>query len=79
MRTQNFSLTILTLVVLALITITSSGNAQDRQFATKGVTEISGVYRIQISLMYLTAKQEMQFLFLLSHLKLVILLLMVWN
>jgi len=42
MRTQNFSLTILTLVALLLITITSSGNAQDRQFATKGITELSG-------------------------------------
>jgi hypothetical protein len=42
MKTQNFSLTILTLVALSLITISSSGNAQDRQFATKGVTEITG-------------------------------------
>jgi hypothetical protein len=42
MKTQNFSLTVMTLVVLLLITIVSSGNAQDRQFATKGITEISG-------------------------------------
>jgi hypothetical protein len=42
MKTQNFSLTILTLAALSLIMISSGGNAQDRQFATKGVTEISG-------------------------------------
>ncbi len=42
MKTQNFSLTVITLVVLSLITIVSSGNAQDRQFASKGITEISG-------------------------------------
>ena len=42
MKAQNFSFTIMTLVTLSLITITSSGNAQDGQFATKGVTEISG-------------------------------------
>jgi len=42
MRTQKFSLTILTLVALSLITISSNGIAQDRQFAAKGVTEISG-------------------------------------
>jgi hypothetical protein len=42
MKTKNFSGTILILIVLLLITITSSGIAQDRQFATKGVTELTG-------------------------------------
>ena len=42
MKTQNFSLAILTFAALSLFTISSSGIAQDRQFAAKGVTEISG-------------------------------------
>jgi len=42
MKTQNFSLAILTFAALSFFTISSSGIAQDRQFAAKGVTEISG-------------------------------------
>ena len=42
MKTQNFSLAILTFASLSLFTISSSMIAQDRQFAAKGVTEISG-------------------------------------
>ena len=42
MKTQNFSLAILTFAALSLFTISSSGIAQDRQFAKEGVTEISG-------------------------------------
>jgi hypothetical protein len=42
MKTKKNSLTVMSLITLSLITIVSSGNAQDRQFATKGITEISG-------------------------------------
>ena len=42
MSKQKFSLKFLTLAALSLVTISSNGIAQDRQFAAKGVTEIAG-------------------------------------
>lgn len=42
MNTKNFLRTILILIVLPAMMIISNGNAQEKQFATKGVTELSG-------------------------------------
>ena len=42
MKTQNFSSAILILIAFSVLAIISSANAQNRQFATKGVAELSG-------------------------------------